>query len=85
VRLLDGGPLRALGACSYSLYLIHLPIVALVSRRLPGFWPTVAVAVPACLLAAHMFAAALERPAGARGKAGARRGNPHRAPNGCCG
>ncbi|WP_199752931.1 acyltransferase [Actinoplanes sp. ATCC 53533] len=71
VRLLDSGPLRALGGCSFSLYLIHLPIVALISRRivaphagpgLPAFWVTLALAVPICLVAARMFAAAFETP-----------------------
>jgi peptidoglycan/LPS O-acetylase OafA/YrhL len=58
-RLLDSRPLRVLGGCSFSLYLIHLPIVALISRRvgtsdvligLPAFWVTLAVAVPSCVL-----------------------------------
>lgn len=75
VRLLDSGPLRALGGCSFSLYLTHLPIAALVSRRLvaphvgPGpsaFWATLAVALPLCLVVARAFAAAFEGPAGSR-------------------
>jgi peptidoglycan/LPS O-acetylase OafA/YrhL len=69
-RLLDSGPLRALGGFSFSLYLIHLPIAALVSRQVvaplvapgqPAFWVTLAVAVPVCLAAAQVFAAAVER------------------------
>jgi peptidoglycan/LPS O-acetylase OafA/YrhL len=71
VRLLDSGPLRALGGCSFSLYLIHLPIVGLISSRvvvphvgsgLPAFWVTLALAVPVCLVAARVFAAAFEIP-----------------------
>lgn len=70
-RLLDSGPLRALGDFSFSLYLIHLPIAALVSRQLvapriaaglPAFWVTLALAVPACLVAARVFAAVVEAP-----------------------
>ncbi|MFC6018188.1 acyltransferase family protein [Plantactinospora solaniradicis] len=71
VRLLDSRPLRAIGGFSFSLYLIHLPIVALISRRvvaphlgsgLPAFWATLVVAVPICLMAARGFAALVETP-----------------------
>ncbi|WP_203822305.1 acyltransferase family protein [Paractinoplanes ferrugineus] len=34
IRLLDSGPLRRLGSFSYSLYLIHLPIVVAISLTL---------------------------------------------------
>ncbi|MBU2669897.1 acyltransferase [Actinoplanes bogorensis] len=34
VRLLDSRPLRSLGSFSYSLYLIHLPIVVVVTQKL---------------------------------------------------
>ncbi|MFD0523655.1 acyltransferase family protein [Paractinoplanes durhamensis] len=34
IRLLDSAPLRRLGAISYSLYLIHLPIVVAISQKL---------------------------------------------------
>lgn len=70
-RLLDNRPVRRLGAISYSLYLIHVPIVAIVSRRLvaphvapgmPAFWATLALAVPASVMAAGWFAAAFEAP-----------------------
>ena len=48
VRLLDTGPVKGLGRFSYSLYLVHLPIVVVVSRTLhrapPG--PARAAAVP---------------------------------------
>ncbi|MBE1489420.1 acyltransferase family protein [Plantactinospora soyae] len=71
VRLLDSRPLRALGGFSFSLYLIHLPIVALVGRRLvapyvvpglPAFWATLVVTVPICLIAARVLAALVETP-----------------------
>jgi peptidoglycan/LPS O-acetylase OafA/YrhL len=70
-RLLDAKCLRALGGFSYSLYLIHLPIVVVVSVRvvapyvvagLPAFWATVIVAVPTCLVAARIFARLFEGP-----------------------
>lgn len=35
-RLLDTRPMRSLGSFSYSLYLVHLPIVMIVSRKLVG-------------------------------------------------
>ncbi|MBO0870071.1 MAG: acyltransferase [Micromonosporaceae bacterium] len=69
--LLGTRPLRSLGSFSYSLYLIHLPIVIVVSRyvvggRVPGgrieFLATAGVAVPVSLLAARLFAAVFEIP-----------------------
>jgi peptidoglycan/LPS O-acetylase OafA/YrhL len=33
-RLLDTKPMRSLGSFSYSLYLVHLPIVMIISRKL---------------------------------------------------
>lgn len=71
VRFLDSRPLRSLGSFSYSLYLVHVPIVAVVSRVLvephlpggtPAFVATAAVAVPASLLIAKGFAAVFELP-----------------------
>jgi peptidoglycan/LPS O-acetylase OafA/YrhL len=71
VRLLATGPVRSLGTFSYSLYLIHVPIVALVSRRvaeplvpqgLPAFWVTVGLAVPLSVASARVFASAFEIP-----------------------
>ncbi|WP_239162702.1 acyltransferase family protein [Paractinoplanes rishiriensis] len=52
VRFLDSRPLRTLGGFSYSLYLIHLPVIALLT---PAF-----AAVPVCLLLAWIFASLLE-------------------------
>ncbi|MET8963078.1 acyltransferase [Streptomyces sp. NPDC004074] len=71
VRLLTTRPVRGLGDCSYSLYLIHLPIVMTVVRRiapefvspgLPTFWFTLAVALPASLSGAWLFARIFEMP-----------------------
>jgi peptidoglycan/LPS O-acetylase OafA/YrhL len=72
VRLLDTGPVRGLGRFSYSLYLVHLPIVVAVSRTLTGhqlvprglplFLVTLAVAVPLALGFARLFAAVFEIP-----------------------
>ena len=71
VRLLNCRPLQALGGFSYSLYLIHMPIVALISTlivvphagsRLSIFWITVALVIPLCLTTARLFAAVFETP-----------------------
>ncbi|OIJ64426.1 acyltransferase [Streptomyces mangrovisoli] len=71
VRLLTTRPLRALGDFSYSLYLIHLPIVMAVIRRvaphfvapgLPTFGFTLAVAVPVSVAGAWVFAKIFELP-----------------------
>jgi peptidoglycan/LPS O-acetylase OafA/YrhL len=70
VRLLDARPLRALGLSSYSLYLIHGPVVVVVYEELvagrvrsgvPTFLVTLAIAVPLAILCAHCFAAVFER------------------------
>jgi peptidoglycan/LPS O-acetylase OafA/YrhL len=71
VWLLRTRPVRLLGSFSYSLYLIQLPIVIVIVRRIvtprglsgdPAFWLTVALAVPTTLLAAWLFAAVFEMP-----------------------
>ncbi|MFC0864158.1 acyltransferase family protein [Sphaerimonospora cavernae] len=71
VRLLDATPIRALGRISYSLYLTHAPIVVVLSTMvisprvtpgIPAFLVTVAVAVPASLLVAWLFATVFEFP-----------------------
>jgi peptidoglycan/LPS O-acetylase OafA/YrhL len=54
VLFLDSRPLRTLGGFSYSLYLIHLPVIALIT---PAF-----AALPVCLVLAWVFAALLETP-----------------------
>jgi peptidoglycan/LPS O-acetylase OafA/YrhL len=71
MRLLDNRPMRSLGKISFSLYLIHLPIVSIISRRLvaphvtpgmPTFWTTLVLAVPVCAVTAWWFATVFERP-----------------------
>ncbi|MFE1923724.1 acyltransferase family protein [Streptomyces asoensis] len=71
VRLLTARPVRSLGDFSYSLYLIHLPIVMAVIRRvaphfvspgLPTFVFTLAVALPVSVLAARTFSRLFELP-----------------------
>jgi peptidoglycan/LPS O-acetylase OafA/YrhL len=71
VWLLSTRPVRSLGTFSYSLYLIHLPIVVVISRTivaprvapgLPAFWVTLALAVPTSLVTARLFATVFEIP-----------------------
>ncbi|MEU1339997.1 acyltransferase [Streptomyces sp. NPDC005827] len=71
VRLLTARPVHRLGGFSYSLYLIHLPIVLAVIRRvaphfvargLPTFCFTLAVALPVSVLGAWLFAKVFETP-----------------------
>ncbi|MBO3746970.1 acyltransferase [Streptosporangiaceae bacterium NEAU-GS5] len=71
VRMLDTWPLRKLGSFSYSLYLIHAPIVLVlsqlvlvprVSAELPLFLSTLALAVPVSVLAAWLFGSVFEIP-----------------------
>lgn len=71
VAVLDARPVRSLGAFSYSLYLVHAPIVVtlnhfvigpLVSPGIPRFLALLATAVPASLLFARGFAAVFELP-----------------------
>jgi len=84
-RLLDARPLRSLGGCSYSLYLTHAPIVAIiydkvVARRVregvPAFVVSLAVALPLTILFARGFALVFERPS--RDASGSVRRKPHR-------
>ena len=71
VRVLETRPLQRLGACSYSLYLTHSPIVVMVNhalRRLdvgagmPIFLLTLAIAVPLAVAFAMSFASIFEIP-----------------------
>jgi peptidoglycan/LPS O-acetylase OafA/YrhL len=71
VTLLNTGTMRSLGSFSYSLYLIHAPIVVavyelLVSPRVapgvPALLVTLAIAVPTSVVAARLFAAVFEIP-----------------------
>jgi len=70
-RLLSSRPLDGLGKISYSLYLIHLPILAVLAKKVaPHFVArgphtyafVVLVGVPLSLLAARFFAAVFEIP-----------------------
>jgi peptidoglycan/LPS O-acetylase OafA/YrhL len=71
LRLLDTRPLRGLGASSYSLYLTHAPIVAIVytevvagrlGQGVPAFLASLALAVPLAIAFSRAFASVFERP-----------------------
>ncbi|MFL6143622.1 MAG: acyltransferase family protein [Labedaea sp.] len=71
VGFLDSRPLRGLGSFSYSLYLIHAPIVVAVAERVvhphlgtgvAGLLFTLAISVPLTLVLARLFAAVFEIP-----------------------
>jgi peptidoglycan/LPS O-acetylase OafA/YrhL len=71
VRMLDSRPIRRLGLASYSLYLIHEPVVIVVWSRfvLPryhhgptAFLVTVAIVLPVTIALALLFAVLFERP-----------------------
>jgi peptidoglycan/LPS O-acetylase OafA/YrhL len=71
LRALDSRPLRSLGLSSYSLYLIHGPIVVVVYEKLVAgryghgalaFLVTAAVVLPLTIGLARLFAAVFEIP-----------------------
>jgi peptidoglycan/LPS O-acetylase OafA/YrhL len=71
LRLLDARPIRSLGSFSYSLYLTHAPIVAIVCQRIvagriapgvPAFLVSLALALPLTIVFARLFAAVFEIP-----------------------
>jgi peptidoglycan/LPS O-acetylase OafA/YrhL len=71
LRLLDSRPIRRLGLSSYSLYLLHGPIVIVVYDKfvagrfrhgVSAFALTVALAVPLTIAFARVFAAVFETP-----------------------
>lgn len=71
VRLLTLRPIRILGNFSYSLYLIHLPIILVVIRRvaphfvssgLPTFCFTLLVGLPVSVIGAWLFSLLFEMP-----------------------
>jgi peptidoglycan/LPS O-acetylase OafA/YrhL len=71
LRLLDARPIRSLGASSYSLYLTHAPIVALVYSELvagrvrqgvPAFVVSLALVLPLTIVFARVFASVFETP-----------------------
>jgi peptidoglycan/LPS O-acetylase OafA/YrhL len=64
-------PVCTLGTFSYSLYLIHLPIIVIIGRGiapryiepgLPTFWFTLILGVPASVTAAWLFSKVFEAP-----------------------
>jgi peptidoglycan/LPS O-acetylase OafA/YrhL len=70
LRLLDARPVRGLGGSSYSLYLTHAPIIAIVSglivvpwldRGTAAFLVSLAIVVPLTIAFAKAFAAVFER------------------------
>jgi len=71
VRALDSRPIRGLGLCSFSLYLLHEPVVVVLYSRIVGpryhhgpiaFLVLVALAVPLTIAVAWLFASLFERP-----------------------
>jgi peptidoglycan/LPS O-acetylase OafA/YrhL len=71
LRLLDMRAMRKLGLSSYSLYLTHAPIVAVLSEKVVGGWlrpgvaaflVTLALALPLTILFARVFASVFETP-----------------------
>jgi peptidoglycan/LPS O-acetylase OafA/YrhL len=71
LRVLDARPIRSLGSCSYSLYLTHAPIVAIVCERIvagrvapgvPAFLVSLALVLPLTVVFARVFAAVFEIP-----------------------
>ena len=71
LRVLDTRPVRSLGSFSYSLYLTHAPIVAIVCERLvagrvatgvPFFLVSLALVLPLTIGFARAFAAVFEFP-----------------------
>jgi peptidoglycan/LPS O-acetylase OafA/YrhL len=75
VRLLDARPIRGLGASSYSLYLTHAPIIAIVYELFVAHWlhpgpaaflVALAIVLPLTIAFAKAFAAVFERGSQAR-------------------
>jgi peptidoglycan/LPS O-acetylase OafA/YrhL len=71
VGFLNTKPMRSLGSFSYSLYLIHAPIVVAiyelvvsphVAHGVPALLVTLAIAVPVSVITARLFAAVFEIP-----------------------
>ena len=64
-RLYGLRPLRWLGERSFSLYLVHLPVLLVIVHALIGLLPIatiLAIALPVCLVVAELFWLAVERP-----------------------
>jgi peptidoglycan/LPS O-acetylase OafA/YrhL len=70
VRLLDAHPIRGLGSSSYSLYLTHAPIIAIVYELVVARWfhpgataflVSLAIVLPLTIAFARAFASVFER------------------------
>lgn len=62
-RVLSSGPLRFLGTISFSLYLVHEPLVIAIGHMVPHPYMTVFFSVPVALVVAIAFYSVIERPA----------------------
>jgi peptidoglycan/LPS O-acetylase OafA/YrhL len=71
LRALDARPMRKLGASSYSLYLIHAPIVVVVYEKIvagrvgqgvPAFLVSIGLVLPLTVVFARVFARIFETP-----------------------
>jgi peptidoglycan/LPS O-acetylase OafA/YrhL len=71
LRLLDTRPIRNLGLSSYSLYLIHAPIVVVVYEKIvagrvapgvPAFLVSLVLTLPLSIVLARLFASVFEVP-----------------------
>lgn len=62
-RMLSWRAIAWLGAISFSLYLVHEPLVVLFANVTNGALPTLLIAVPVALAAAWLFSWVVERPA----------------------
>ena len=71
LRMLDAKPIRNLGLSSYSLYLTHAPIVAIVYEKIvagrvgqgvPAFVVSLAIVLPLTIVFARLFASVFETP-----------------------
>lgn len=71
VSFLDTRPIRSLGSFSYSLYLLHAPIIVALAQKVvqpyiavgvAGFLVTLAIGVPLSLIVARLFAAVFDLP-----------------------
>jgi peptidoglycan/LPS O-acetylase OafA/YrhL len=69
--VLDSRPIRGLGLCSFSVYLLHEPIVIVVYSRIvahryhhgpTAFLVMAAIVVPVTIALAWLFASVFERP-----------------------
>ncbi|MGI9822307.1 acyltransferase family protein [Agromyces sp. Marseille-Q5079] len=62
-RILSSRPFLFLGTISFSLYLVHEPIVIAIGHLVPRPFMTVLIALPVALLVAVVFYHVVERPA----------------------